>query len=91
MAKTWDEDSIGYENLRKSILEDKKLTDEEREALQEQERRVGALWRSAGHVGNDMLVQKLVGPISWVRFAVEFVLPALVSITALTLLIRTTP
>lgn len=91
MAKTWDEDSIGYENLRKSILEDKKLTDEEREALQEQERRVGALWRSAGHVGNDMLVQKLVGPISWARLAVEFVLPALVSITALTLLIRTTP
>jgi len=32
MAKAWDEDSVEYENLRKSILEDKKLTAEDREA-----------------------------------------------------------
>lgn len=91
MAKAWDEESIEYEDLRKSILEDKKLTDEEREALQEQERRVGAMWRNAGHVGNHVLVQKFVGPISWARVTVEFVLPAVVSTTALTLLIRTSP
>ena len=91
MAKTWDEDSIGYENLRKSILDDKKLTDEERDALQEQERRVGAMWRNAGHVDNHMLIQKLVGPISWARISVEFALPALAGITGLVFLIRTSP
>ena len=91
MAKAWDEDSIGYENLRKSILDDKKLTDEEREALQEQERRGGAMWRNAGHLDNHMLVQKLVGTISWARISVEFVLPAIAGIAGLVFLIRTAP
>jgi hypothetical protein len=89
MAKAWDEDSIGYENLRKYILEDKKLTDEEREVLQEQERRGGAMWRNAGHLDNHMLVQKLVGPISWARISVEFVLPAIAGVAGLVFLIRT--
>lgn len=88
MAKAWDGEAVGYDNLRKSILEDKKLTDDEREALQEQERRVGAMWRNAGHVDNHMLVQRLVGPISWARITVEFVLPAF---AGLALLFRATP
>ena len=91
MAKAWDEDAVGYDNLRKSILEDKKLTEEEREALQEQERRGGAMWRNAGHVDNHMLVQRLVGPISWARITVEFVLPALAGVAGLVFLIRATP
>ena len=91
MAKTWDEDLVEHSNLRKSILEEKKLTDEERETLQVQERYVGAMWRNAGHMGNYILVKKLVGPISWARLAIEFLLPTLISITALTLLIRTSP
>lgn len=89
MAKAWDEESIVYENFRKSILENKKLTDEEREDLYEQERRVGAMWRNAGHLDNHMLIEKLVGPISWARMAVEFVLPVLAGIIALILLIHT--
>ena len=89
MAKAWDEDSIEYEKLRKSIVEDRKLTDEEREALQEQERRGGAMWRNAGHAYDHRRVQKFVVSISWARVAVEFVLPALAGIIALALLIRT--
>jgi hypothetical protein len=91
MAKAWDEDAVGYDNLRKSILEDKKLTDEERETLQEQERRVGAMWRNAGHLDNHMLVQRMVGPISWARITVEFVLPILAGIAGLVFLVRATP
>lgn len=91
MAKAWDEDSLGYENLRKSFLEDRKLTEEEREALQEQERRVGTMWRNAGYVDSHLLIQKLVGPISWARFTVEFALPVLAGIAGLVLILRATP
>lgn len=91
MAKAWDEDSVGYENLRKSFLEDKKLTEEEREALQEQERRVGAMWRNAGHVDNHLLIQKLVGPISWARVTVEFVIPILAGIVGLVFVFSAKP
>ncbi|WP_090458390.1 hypothetical protein [Nitrosospira sp. Nsp1] len=89
MAKAWDEESIVYQNFRKSILENKKLTDEEREDLHEVERRVGAMWRNAGHLDNHMLIEKLVGPTSWARMAVEFVLPVLAGIIASILLIHT--
>ncbi|MFT3960444.1 hypothetical protein [Propionivibrio sp.] len=91
MAKAWDEDSVGYENLRKLFLEDKKLTEEEREELREQERRVGAMWRNAGHLDNHLLIQRLVGPISWARVTVEFILPFLAGIAGLVLIVRTTP
>jgi len=91
MAKAWDEEAVGYDNFRRSLLEDKKLTEEEREELQEQERRVGSMWRNAGHVDNYMLVQRLVKPISWARIAVEFVLPVVAGGAGLMFLIRATP
>lgn len=91
MAKAWNEEAVGYDNLRRSILEDKKLTAEEREEVQEQERRVGAMWRSAGHVDNYRLVQRMVRPISWARITVEFVLPVIAGCVGLVLLIRATP
>ena len=91
MAKSWEEDSDEYENLRKSILEDKKFTKEEHEALQEQERRDGAMWRNAGHLDRHLLVQKLVGPISWARISVEFLIPVIAGFTGLFFLLRTAP
>lgn len=91
MAKAWDEETGGYDNLRRSILEDKKLTEDEREELQEQERRVGAMWRNAGHVENYQSVQRMVGPVSWARITVEFVLPVIAGGVGLVLLIRATP
>ncbi len=91
MAKAWNEDSVGYENLRRSILEDKKLTDEDREALSEQERRVGAMWRNAGYVGFDANVERMVRPLSWARVAVEFGAPFIAACASLYLLYRTTP
>lgn len=91
MAKAWTEDSIGYENLRKAILEEKKFTEEDRLALAEQERRVGAMWRSAGYSGYDAQVEKMVRPLSWARVAIEFGAPFIAASASLYLLYRTTP
>lgn len=90
-AKSWEEEADGYENLRKSILEEKRLTKEDREALQEQERHMGAMWRNAGHLDRYSFMQKLVGTISWARVAVEFVAPVLSGISAMVLLACTSP
>jgi hypothetical protein len=38
-----------------------------------------------------MLVQKLVGPISWARVVVEFVLPTIAGVAGLVFLVRTSP
>lgn len=90
-AKSWEEESESYGNLRKSIAEEKHLTEEDREALQEQERRVGAMWRNAGHIDRYQFIQKLVGTISWARVLVEFVAPVLAGITALAFLVCASP
>jgi hypothetical protein len=91
MAKAWDEDFKGFENLKKEILEEKKLSPEQQEELAEQERRIGALWRSTPHAEFDANVERIVGPLSWARVAVEFITPFIAACTSLFLLYRTSP
>src|SRR5690606_9975907 len=74
-AKEWEEEFQGYDNVRKSMLENRALTDKDREELAEVERRIGAMWRNAGHVDRYSTLERLVGPISWARVVVEFIAP----------------
>lgn len=90
-AKAWEEESQSYDNVRQSMLESRSLTDEDREELATVERRIGAMWRNAGHVGRYSLLQLLVGPISWARIVIEFVAPMLAGISSLVVLIRASP
>ena len=90
-AKAWEEESQGYDNVRKSMLESRSLTDEDREELAEIERRIGAMWRNAGHVGRYSMLERVVGPISWARVFVEFIAPLVAGILGLALLIRASP
>ena len=73
------------------MLESRSLTDEDREELAEIERRIGAMWRNAGHVGRYSMLERVVGPISWARVVVEFVAPLVAGISGLVLLIRASP
>lgn len=90
-AKAWEEESQGYDNVRKSMLESRSLTDEDREELAEIERRIGAMWRNAGHIDRYSTLERVVGPISLARVIVEFVAPLAAGISALVLLIRASP
>jgi hypothetical protein len=85
-AKAWDEESRGYDNLRRVLLEERSLTDQDREDLGEVERRIGSMWRNDGHLDRHMLIEKVVGPVSWARATVEFVAPLIAGVTALVLL-----
>ena len=90
-AKAWEEESQGYDNVRKSMLESRSLKDEDRKELAEIERRIGAIWRSAGHVGRYSAFERVVGTISGARVVVEFVVPLATGIWSIVLLIRATP
>ena len=73
------------------MLESRSLTDEDREELAEIERRIGAMWRNAGHVDRYLTLERVVGPISWARVIVEFVAPLAAGISGLALLIQASP
>jgi len=90
-AKTWEEEFQAYDAARKSMFESHSLSAEEKEGLAELERRVGAMWRNAGHVGRYTSLEIMVGPISWARGIVEFVSPLIAGVAALVLLARAMP
>lgn len=90
-ASSWEEEAESYENLRKLMVEQKGLSEEDREMLQEQERRIGSMWRNAGHVGRYTLMQRIVGAVSWARVGVEFMAPVVAGIGALSFLVCASP
>ena len=90
-SSSWEEESESYETSRQELVEQSNLSAEDKELLQEQERRLGAMWRNAGHVGRYTGMQKLVGAISWARVAIEFLLPAAAGVCALTFLVQALP
>ena len=90
-AKAWEEEFQGYDAARRSIFENHSLTVEQKEGLEELERRLGAMWRNAGHVDRYTLLGRIVGPISWARGIVEFASPLIAGVAALFLLAHAMP
>ena len=82
-SKAWAEESSGYEAARRSFMESRNLTEDEKEDLARLEISQGNMWRSAGHVDRYMFVKKIIGVVSWARFSVEFIAPTLVGVAAL--------
>lgn len=87
-SKAWAEESSGYEAARRSFMEERNLTTEEKEELSMWETSQGNMWRNGGHVGRYSFIQSIVGVVSWSRFSVEFVAPLLVGVAALISLVR---
>lgn len=87
-SKAWDEESSGYEAARRSFLEERTLTPEEKEELSMWETSQGNMWRNAGHVDRYMFVQRIVGVVSWSRLSIEFIAPLAIAISALVALAR---
>ena len=87
-SKAWAEESSGYEASKRSFMEERNLSPDEKEELSMWETSQGNMWRNAGHVGRSIFVQKIVGVVSWSRFSVEFIAPLLIGIAALASLAR---
>ncbi|MCC4616571.1 hypothetical protein LL972_11255 [Xanthomonas campestris pv. asclepiadis] len=82
-SKSWAEESSGYDAARRAFMEERNLTEDEKEELARWETSQGNMWRNAGHVDRYMFVQRIVGVVYWARLSVEFVAPVIIGVTAL--------
>lgn len=90
-AKAWEEESQGYEAVRRGMLENRGLTEVDLEELATVERQIGSMWRWAGHSKRNERFQKLVGPVAWSRATIEFAVPLIAGAVAMILLANTSP
>lgn len=86
--KAWEEESQGYANVIKAMLEKKSLTEEERDLIDSIERQTGSMWRGAGHLDRFVQLEQVVRPVSWLRAFVEFVAPLCAGVTSIVFLVR---
>lgn len=82
----WEEDVANYEEYKKELLARTKLSQEDREFMEEHERRLGAIWRAEA-VDRYQRLAKAVPFLSAFRAAVEFLLPILAAVSAMYLLL----
>jgi hypothetical protein len=86
MSTEWEDDVANYETYKAELLAKAKLSEEDREFMEEHERRLRSHWRSEP-VRIYMRVQAVVPYISLARALVEFLFPLLVGSAGLYLLI----
>lgn len=84
----WEDDVANYLSYKSELLAKTKLSPEDREFMEEHERRLGSHWRNEP-VNIYMRLQAAIPYISIARALVDFLLPLLVGGTALYLLIIT--
>lgn len=82
----WEDDVAAYEKSKSEHLSRTKLSSEDREYMEEHERRLGALWRGEAS-RTDLRLERVAPYISSFRACVEFPLPAAFGCAALVLLV----
>lgn len=82
----WEDDVANYEAYKAELLSKAKLSEEDRQFMEEHERRLGALWRGEA-VQTYIKLEKAIPYISWARAIVDFLLPLIVAGVGLCLLI----
>lgn len=82
----WEDDVANYEAYRAELFSKAKLLEEDRQFMEEHERRLGSLWRAEA-VQTYITLEKAIPYISWARAIVDFLLPLLVGGVGLYLLI----
>ena len=79
----WEEDVANFEDYRKDILSESKLSDEDRQFLEQQETRLGAMWRYTDALPKYLKITKVSPYLSITRAALDFALPILCGLIAL--------
>jgi hypothetical protein len=82
----WEEDVANYEAYKAELLARAKLSDEDRQFMEEHERRLGSLWRGEA-LQTYIRLEKVIPYISYARAVIDFLLPLLVGGIGLYLLI----
>ena len=83
----WEEEQDQYQQWKSEALARPRLTPEDRDFMEEHERRLGALWRSeASDV--QKRIEQVAPVISIGRALIDFVLPIIIGLVALGLLAR---
>jgi len=82
----WEDDVANYEKHKSELLAHTKLSAEDREFMEEHERRLGSLWRGESS-GTYVRLESAVPYISLLRAIVEFLLPLVVGLCAFDLLV----
>ena len=82
----WEDDVASYEVYKAELLGKAKLSEEDRQFMEDHERRLGSLWRGEA-VQTYIRLQKVIPYISWARAVIDFFLPLVVGGVGLFLLI----
>lgn len=83
----WEEDVAYWEGSKAEMLARTKLSDEDRELIEEHERRLGSIWRAEASRLHAR-VENTIPLVSRARAAFDFGLPIVVGIGAVVLLVR---
>jgi hypothetical protein len=86
MSTEWEDDVANYEVYKSELLAKAKLSEDDRQFMEEHERRLGSLWRGEP-VQIYMRIQTVVPYVSVARALVEFLFPLLVGAVGLYLLV----
>lgn len=78
----WEEDVANYEEYKKELLARTKLSQEDREFMEEHERRLGSIWRAEA-LDRYQRLAKAVPFLSVSRATVEFLLPIVAAVFAI--------
>ena len=82
----WEDDVANYEKYKSELLARSKLSAEDREFMEEHERRLGSLWRGEAS-GTYVRIESAVPYISLLRAVVEFLIPIVVGLGAFGVLV----
>jgi hypothetical protein len=88
MAADWEDDMAAYDSHRKHLIEESKLSPEQREALEEHGQLLGRMWRGGNFSGRENKLRKLAVVLGWFIGSVEFWLPPLLGVWSLWLMLR---
>jgi hypothetical protein len=83
----WEDDVANYEKYKAELLATAKLSEEDRNFMQEHERRLGSLWRGEA-LTNYLRVERAIPYISAIRAIVDFALPLISGVVGMWLLVR---
>lgn len=82
----WEDEVANYESYKIDLFAKAKLSDADRQIMEEHERRLGSLWR--GEASQTYVrLQKAAPYVSWARAVLDFCLPLAVGAVGLLLLI----
>lgn len=88
VGSIWEEDRAAFEEHRKSIVDESKLSEEQRELLEEHGRHIGRMWRGGNFTLKEDRLKKIAPFLGLCTSSIEFWLPPILGVVSLAQLAR---